>query len=270
MAKISIQELANMVGWKTGNISTYTARKKLVRGADGAYDTDNELNSAFIAKEVALKKIREAEKPKESIALKLDNVVPDNIGAVSAEKGTGFDNSNSVIAQLVSSNAKKARGKNKNPVVDRLRDAVDDEDDYPEEGIGNSGKFGVLGTDMLGITQAMKVYEDAKARKTVQQAQYEAIRVQKLKGIVVPTMLVMPLFTQHNVHILHESKNADEEILQEMAHKYAMSPEDVAEMRKRMIDRRNEAMRRAIESSEQGIDNLIMSFQEERGRGEKR
>lgn len=270
MAKISIQELAAMVGWKTGNISTYTARKKLVRGADGSYDTDNELNSAFIAKEVALKKIKEAEKTTESAAGKLDNVVPPNIGTLAAEKGTDFDNSDSVIAQLVSSNAKKASGRNKKQVADRLREVVDEDDeDYDDEGSAR-GKFGVLGTDMLGISQAMKVYEDAKARKTVQQARYEEIRVQKLKGIVVPTMLVMPLFTQHNVHIMHECKNADEEILQEMAHKYGMSPEDVAEMRKKMIDRRNEAMKRAIESSEQGVDNLIMSFQEERGRGEKR
>lgn len=108
-----------------------------------------------------------------------------------------------------------------------------------------------------GLHISEKKYKAALAEKTKKQDQLLEIQIATKRGQLIPSALVMPLFMQHNQHLLNEQRNADEEMLLMIAHKAGISDKDVAEIRGEWIKRRNKAVDDATALSENGLDQLI-------------
>lgn len=60
MALLTLKEFAEKAGMATKNISVYIARKKVVVTESGLYDDANDLNRAFLQKQVAKKALKKA------------------------------------------------------------------------------------------------------------------------------------------------------------------------------------------------------------------
>jgi hypothetical protein len=109
-----------------------------------------------------------------------------------------------------------------------------------------------------------KRYKHFLAQKTERAAELDRIRIEKVKGILVPSAPIIPIFLRHNQYIMQEQKNADEEILSSFAHKYDITSEDVAHFRGEQVKRRNAAATRAAEMSVKNIENTINGYSEKK------
>lgn len=260
MAKLNIQELAEMVGWKTKNISTYVGRKKLVRGADGLFDTEDEVNKAFIEREVALKG------GKSEQATPVGNEVPANIGEVAAKNNADFDNSGAVIAHLTQNAEQKSRTERRATefIKDKLAGGAG------SSGAEEEGEFGELGKGLLDYKLSDKVYKDALARKTVQQAILEELKIEKINGMLVPTGLVKPLLKNHTRSIMRSFSQVMEDMWALVALKYKIPDAELKELKKKTREKMNAGIDTAIETTKKDLGKLVDDYSMSRGKGEKK
>lgn len=114
--------------------------------------------------------------------------------------------------------------------------------------------------------KVLKYLDTQKREKEVEKL---TIEIQKKKGEVVPSELIKPVFLQHNQYILMEMKNADEEMLTMIEHKYDISSEDVAFIRSEWTKRRNTCITNAINASIKGISSIVNEFTEKKGVGQR-
>jgi len=139
--------------------------------------------------------------------------------------------------------------------IDDFDDDVLNEDDEDSE------------VPALYVSEKLLKHLDTKKRE--REISLLKIKEDKIRGIVIPSDLIKPVFLQHNQYILMEQKNADEEILTMYAHKYSMSLEDIAFMRGEYVKRRNAAVQKAAESSAKAVENIVRDFSDKRGVGER-
>lgn len=200
MPNLTKKEFAALCGIKTNRLSVEITRSKVVLGADGKIDTNNETNTAFRTRVQATQENKAQQMPREE---------------------TWVDS-----------------------------DGADDEP-ADESGI-----------DPLVVSD--KKYKHYLAEKTKRASELDGIRIEKAKGILIPSAPIIPIFLRHNQFIMQEQKNADEEILSMYAHKYDITPEDMAYIRGEQVKRRNAAAERAAEMSEKNIANTINEFSEKK------
>jgi len=100
--------------------------------------------------------------------------------------------------------------------------------------------------------------------------EYEKIKLQnsKLKGEVVPTELIKPVFLQHNQSIITEYKNATDEIIRIFSKKRSLTVNEVAEIKTELVKTINNAINNAIIVSSKSIDSIISDHSDKRGIGE--
>lgn len=119
----------------------------------------------------------------------------------------------------------------------------------------------------LNVSERKLKYLDTEKR--AREIEKLVLDIEKKKGEVIPSELIKPVFLQHNQHILHAMKNADEEILTQISHKYSITAPDMAYMRGKSIEIRNAAMQKATDSSIKSIANIINEFAEKRTAGQR-
>lgn len=96
------------------------------------------------------------------------------------------------------------------------------------------------------------------------------IKEEKIKGVVVPSELIKPVFLQHNQSILTEIHNEANEFVRIFAKRHSLKANEVADIKSDLIDWVNIAIDKAIQLSSNQIDNIINTYQEERGVGERK
>jgi len=96
------------------------------------------------------------------------------------------------------------------------------------------------------------------------------LREQKLRGETMPTEVVKSMLHVNNSSILTSFKAGVDVIIDQISKKKSLTRKDEAELRGEMIEVLNNCVDEAIELSKKEIKNIIASYQESRGRGEKR
>lgn len=153
----------------------------------------------------------------------------------------------------------------KKPKSDKLKtELTDDEDDLDDDGLMDmpAGKI-------LPLDQSERRKKHFEAINAERNSELLRMRKEKLQGIVIPSAPLVPVILQHNQHILMEQKNADEEILSMLAHRYDITPADVAYMRGEWVTRRNAAATKAADATKKSIKSIINDYSEKRGVGER-
>ncbi len=148
------------------------------------------------------------------------------------------------------------------------------DDDFDDEPVSSGDDDGeqyvtVGGRKILKKHVSDQLYKHFQAEKTEKEAELNALKIQKLKGIVIPSAFISPLFLQHNQYIVQEQKNADDEMISMLSHRYDISAADVAYVRGEWVKRRNAAVQKATDMSVKGVENIVNEFSESRGRGER-
>lgn len=112
----------------------------------------------------------------------------------------------------------------------------------------------------------VKYFDSLKREKEVQRIQIE---IDKKRGEVIPSELVIPLFLQHNKSIITSFNNVCNAILTEYAKKKDFTPDEISEMRGRMIGAINEGIRDAQNLTKAVVKNIVSEYSEKRGIGER-
>lgn len=182
-------------------------------------------------------------------------------GKVVRNKKGLYDTANAVNAAFIANHGWKTPTKAGHKAPAPVKTTEGDDDLAPED---SESSYEPDSTGINTLQVSDKRYKHFLAQKTERAAELDRIRIEKLKGILVPSAPLIPIFLRHNQYILQEQKNADEEILTMYAHKYDITPEDMASFRGEQVKRRNAAAQRAAEMSERNIEQTINDFSEKK------
>jgi len=95
------------------------------------------------------------------------------------------------------------------------------------------------------------------------------LKIRKQQGELIPTDLVKPLISQLSMSLSSAFKSAGDIMITEISHKKKLSNADAADLRKRLTDVVNVAVKEAVSETKKGTRRLAESFAEARGVGEK-
>lgn len=112
----------------------------------------------------------------------------------------------------------------------------------------------------------VKYFDSLKREKEVEKLQIE---IDKKKGEVIPSELIIPLFLQHNKSIITSFNNVCNAILTEYAKKKDFNPDELSDMRGRMIASINEGIRDAQGLTKTVVKSIIEEYADKRGVGER-
>lgn len=134
------------------------------------------------------------------------------------------------------------------------------------EGDVNTALQMIEGMDYQQLEMLYKYLQGEKLKTDIEK---NKIEIEKKMGVVVPSEPLIPIVKQHNHFILQEQKNADEELLLAMAHKYDIAPSDTAYLRGEWIRLRNDAVTKATNLTVKSIGDVINDYSEKRGVGQR-
>lgn len=109
----------------------------------------------------------------------------------------------------------------------------------------------------------------AQVEKLQQEVRLMKIKEEKMKGVVVPSELIMPVFLQHNQSIITEVHNQSVEFVRLFVKRNSLSVNEEAEIKGAVIKWFNESIKRATETSKVSIRNIIKGYANNRGVGER-
>jgi hypothetical protein len=106
-------------------------------------------------------------------------------------------------------------------------------------------------------------------RKMEKEIEKLTLSNQKVMGQVVPVELIDALILQERQSFLMESKNTIQDILSIFAKRRDLSASERTDISTEFIDRLNEMMKRASETTEKAIKSIVSEFTLKRGKGER-
>jgi len=112
------------------------------------------------------------------------------------------------------------------------------------------------------LTVSDKRYKHFLAQKTEKAVELADLEIAKKRGVVVPSELIKPLFSQHNQSIITEFKNLMDSALRVVGKECDLTVEQAARIKGDWIAGLNEAMDRAKKATAKGIANIVENYQE--------
>ena len=110
---------------------------------------------------------------------------------------------------------------------------------------------------------------EVQVEKLTQEVRLLKLKEEKLKGEVVPSELIMPVYLRSNQAILTEVKNSMDEFVRLFSKKRDLKLEEVADLKRELVRWLNEAMDRASVLAEKEVETIVNSYSEKRGVGER-
>ena len=123
--------------------------------------------------------------------------------------------------------------------------------------------------DLPPLSISNRRYMHLKAVKTERENALLKLKEEKIRGEVIPSDLVKPLFLMHNNSMVHAFKNLIDEEQRRLVKRYGINVNEAADMRSRIIEGINEAMKKATKSTTSNISNIIKEYAVKKGVGER-
>lgn len=120
------------------------------------------------------------------------------------------------------------------------------------------------------LTTSERKKKHLETIKIAQEIELLKLREEKLKGIVVPSELIKPLFLQHNQSIVSEFKNTADEIIRTIGKRKSLNANEMAEIKGELVKIINVSIGKATKASVKAVDIIINDFSDTRGKGERK
>ena len=257
------KETALILNCSTKELAVYAspARKKVQYTPDGMVDLSLDKHIAFIT----LKRGKDGlETPKD-----LRSLLP-SVGEIpEVKRGRPATGRKPPPAK------KERRQKEEKPAPlakkeDLIVDATsfDDEDDNlpafapalpMQEG---DAMIGIDGKPLLSLAESERKKKHHDAYLAELNSEIAQLKRDKMAGMVVPTSMIAPIFSQHNHSILTNFNNGAEEILRKFCKIADLTSAEQAAMKGELTKSINDAMDKAITNSEKLVDMAINQFVE--------
>lgn len=125
-------------------------------------------------------------------------------------------------------------------------------------------------TGIPSLTTSERKKKHLETIKIAKEIDLLNLREEKLKGIVVPSELIKPLFLQHNQSIVSEFKNTADEIIRAIAKRKSLNANEIAEIKGELVKIINVSIGKATKASVRSVDIIINDFSDTRGKGERK
>lgn len=112
-------------------------------------------------------------------------------------------------------------------------------------------------------------YKHFLALKTERAAELDRLKIDKIKGEVIPSDLMPPVILQHNQSFVTAFKNVADQILTDFAKIKNFSVAEIADMRGRMLQAINDGAKNATAMSLKTVSVIVKDFSVKRGVGER-
>lgn len=99
-----------------------------------------------------------------------------------------------------------------------------------------------------------------KAALTSVEASMLKMKEERLRGQLIPSALIRPLFATHFQSLIITFKQAVDAMLADMSQKVKLNANQQAELRKRMVEEINLAVDRGISQTENSVDNIMQEY----------
>lgn len=106
-------------------------------------------------------------------------------------------------------------------------------------------------------------------QKREEEIKHLRLKNSKISGELIPAALVEPLFVQHNQSFLTSFNQVAAAILTEFAHIKKFTPEEMAQMRTRMVAQINKGMADAEELTTSSLKMIVTEYAQSKGVGER-
>jgi hypothetical protein len=133
----------------------------------------------------------------------------------------------------------------------------------------NEPEDGKDDSNIPSFTESERLLKHLDTQKRQKEIEKLEIDISKKRGEVIPSDLVKPIFLQHNQSIVTEFKNAADDFIRTISKKKALSVNETAEIRGKLVEIINQAMNKATTASVKAVDVIISDFSEKRGVGER-
>jgi hypothetical protein len=117
------------------------------------------------------------------------------------------------------------------------------------------------------ISNARLKHLDTQKRE--EEIKHLRLKNSKTSGELMPAALVEPLFVQHNQSFLTSFNQVAGAILTEFGHIKKFTPEEMAQMRTRMVEQINKGMNDAMDITTSSLKTIITEYAQSRGVGER-
>ena len=235
MPILTKKEFATKAGLTTGNLHNYILRGNVVVNENEGFDTEDERNALFLKKRAAKGKTAPPPAKKQAKTPKKE------------PKPTGKVIEPAQLAAMV-------------------EDSRNYEDDYDEESTDLGRTFDPEEADFSKLEAEYKRRQIAKITK---EAEKLDLMNAKTRGETIPSVLIQPLFLQHNQSIMTEFKNAGDDLLRRLCKKHGIAQTELAGMRGELATSINSAMKKATAVSVKAVAGIISQHIDRRGVGER-
>ena len=123
--------------------------------------------------------------------------------------------------------------------------------------------------ELMPISKSERHYKHYQALKTEAEERLAHLKIKKLQGDVVPVDPIEQLIFRYKQHMLTEQKAIFEAFLNEIAHKYSITGEDIAMYKGIIIKKLNDGVQDATRNTLRELDVVLNEFTIKRGKGER-
>lgn len=124
--------------------------------------------------------------------------------------------------------------------------------------------------EAMGKYQLEVQMKNLDLEKKEQEVEINKLKIQKLRGEVVPTDLVREVLKRHTKSLTTAFHQGADNFIMTITKISGMSREEMAGIRGELIEIVNKAVADAIDESKQEVDNIVNEYSQTRGRGEKK
>jgi len=140
----------------------------------------------------------------------------------------------------------------------RMRELMDgDNEDMEEE------------TGLMSMTKSERHYKHHLAVKTERAAELDRLKIEKIRGEVIPSDLMPPVILQHNQSFVTAFKQVADQILTDYAKMKDFTVEEIAQMRDKMLYAINDGAKKAKDQSLKAVAVVVQNYSIKRGAGER-
>lgn len=251
------KETALILNCSTKELAVYIKRGKMAYTASGEVDLSVDKHIAF----VQLKRGKDGMETPEDLRSLLPKV---GVEVKRGRPATGRKPPPPKKERQAKPQKPAPLKKKEDLVVDET--SFDDEDENlpqlaPTEPDWN-GMVGADGKPLLSLAQSEQKKKHHDAYLAELNSEIAQLKRDKMAGMVVPTSLIAPIFSQHNHAILTNFSNGIEEILRKFGKIADLTSEEQASMKGEATAALNAAMQGAISTSERLVDRAINDFVE--------
>lgn len=204
-----------------------------------------------------------------SVQISRGKVIVDPEGNINTSNAINASYVEKIYGRMDIATGKLPPATTKSRKPDKLPLEFDLDDESGEGGLTLAQMLESKDIKNLTYPELEKIYKYRQGENLKRTTEKIDIEIAKKKGEVIPSDLLPPVIVQHNQAFITSFRNVVDQILTDYTQIKDFSPDEIAEMRARLLEVINKGANDALTMSLKSIENIVKDYTEKRGVGQK-